>query len=183
MEKKFFYSCYLKIIISELLWKTENKTNGNYKWGVVRKHAAKFLGKHLCVADLQTHECFPCKFWEIFKNTFFTEHFRDRSSYRRCSVKKGVLRNFAKFTGKHLCQRLFLIRPGHATLLKKSFWHRCFPVDCEKFLRTPFSQNTSGRLLLYQYDYASLTLGVSPCICKGNQCQCEEKRLENTHNH
>ena len=25
----------------------------------------------------------------------------------RCSVKKGVLRNFAKFTGKQLCQRLF----------------------------------------------------------------------------
>ena len=30
-----------------------------------------------------------------------------RSSHRRCSVKKGVLRNFAKFTGKHLCQNLF----------------------------------------------------------------------------
>ena len=26
---------------------------------------------------------------------------------RRCSVKKGVLRNFAKFTGKHLFQGLF----------------------------------------------------------------------------
>ena len=26
---------------------------------------------------------------------------------RRCSVKKGVLRNFEKFTGKHLCQNLF----------------------------------------------------------------------------
>ena len=25
----------------------------------------------------------------------------------RCSLKKGVLRNFAKFTGKHLCQSLF----------------------------------------------------------------------------
>ena len=25
-----------------------------------------------------------------------------RSSHRRCSVRKGVLRNFAKFTGKHL---------------------------------------------------------------------------------
>ena len=24
-----------------------------------------------------------------------------------CSVRKGALRNFAKFTGKHLCQRLF----------------------------------------------------------------------------
>ena len=30
-----------------------------------------------------------------------------RGSHRRCSVKKGVLRNFAKFTGKHLCQCLF----------------------------------------------------------------------------
>ena len=30
-----------------------------------------------------------------------------RSSHQRCSVKKGVLRNFAKFTGKHLCQSLF----------------------------------------------------------------------------
>ena len=26
---------------------------------------------------------------------------------QRCSVRKGVLRNFTKFTGKHLCQSLF----------------------------------------------------------------------------
>ena len=32
---------------------------------------------------------------------------KNRSSHPRCSVKKGVLRNFAKFTGKHLCQSLF----------------------------------------------------------------------------
>ena len=30
-----------------------------------------------------------------------------RSSRRRCSVKKGILRNFAKFAGKHMCQTLF----------------------------------------------------------------------------
>ena len=35
-----------------------------------------------------------------------------------------------------------------ATLLKKRLWHRCFPVNFAKFLRTPFLQNTSGRLLL-----------------------------------
>ena len=29
-----------------------------------------------------------------------------RRSHRRCSVIKGVVRNLAKFTGKHLCQRL-----------------------------------------------------------------------------
>ena len=31
----------------------------------------------------------------------------DRSSHRRCSIKIGVLKNFAKLTGKRLCQRLF----------------------------------------------------------------------------
>ena len=30
-----------------------------------------------------------------------------RSSHWKCSVKKGVLRHFAKFTRKHLCQSLF----------------------------------------------------------------------------
>ena len=54
--------------------------------------------------------------------------------------KKGVLRNFAKFTGKHLCQSLFSnkvadLRP--TTLLKKRLWRRCFPVNFVKFLRTP----------------------------------------------
>ena len=29
------------------------------------------------------------------------------SSHRSCFVKKGVLRNSAKFKGKHLCQSLF----------------------------------------------------------------------------
>ena len=35
-------------------------------------------------------------------------------------------------------------RPQPATLLKKSLWYNCFPVNFAKFLRTPFLQNTSG---------------------------------------
>ena len=71
----------------------------------------------------------------------------DRSSHKRFSVQKGVIRNFTKFTGKHLCQCLFFnkvagLRP--ATLLKKRHWHRCFPVNFVKLLRTIFLQNTSG---------------------------------------
>ena len=70
---------------------------------------------------------------------------------RRCSVKKGVLKNFAKFTGKHLCSSLFLnkvagLRP--VTLFKKRLWHRCFPVNFAKFLGTPLLQNTYGWMLL-----------------------------------
>ena len=42
---------------------------------------------------------------------------------QRCSVKKGVLKNFSKFTGKHMCQSPFFNRIAclsPATLLKKS---------------------------------------------------------------
>ena len=75
-----------------------------------------------------------------------------RSSFPEVFCKKGVLKSFANFTGKHLCQSLFLnkvagLRP--TTLLTKRLWHRCFPVNFSKFLRIPFLQNTSGRLLLY----------------------------------
>ena len=35
-----------------------------------------------------------------------------------------------------------------ATLLNKRLWQGCFLVNFAKFLRTPFSQNTSGLLLL-----------------------------------
>ena len=77
-----------------------------------------------------------------------------KSSRRRCSLKKCVLRNFAKFIGKHLYQGLFFnkvagLRP--ANLLKKKLWHKCFPVNFEKFLGAPLLQNTSGRLFLPQH--------------------------------
>ena len=64
-----------------------------------------------------------------------------RSSHQRCSLRKGVLINFAVFTGKHLCQSLFfneITGLSPATLLKKRLWHRCFPVNFAKFLRTLF---------------------------------------------
>ena len=45
----------------------------------------------------------------IFESAFtnssdFAE--KNRSNHRRCSIRKDVLRNFAKFTGKHLCHSL-----------------------------------------------------------------------------
>ena len=64
-----------------------------------------------------------------------------RSSHQRCSVSKGVLRNFTKFAGKHLCQVLFYNKvagPDPATLSKKRLWHKCFPTNFAKFLRAPF---------------------------------------------
>ena len=47
-----------------------------------------------------------------------------------------------------------------ATLLKKSLWHRCFPVNFVKFERTIFLQSTSGRLVpgLYFVPYEAKSL-------------------------
>ena len=64
-----------------------------------------------------------------------------RSSHRRCSVRKVVLKNFSKFTGKLLCQSLFFNKVAglrFAILWKKRLWHRCFQVNVAKFQRTPF---------------------------------------------
>ena len=79
------------------------------------------------------------------------ENTMNRNSHQRCSVRKGILRNLANFTGKQQCQSLFFnkfasLRP--ATSLKKRLWHRFFPVNFSRILRTPFLQNTSGRRLL-----------------------------------
>ena len=94
-----------------------------------------------------------------------------RSSHRKCSMKNGALKNFAKFTEKHLCQSLFFSKvvgllssyrnqsiylnsklifwflyDGNrpATLLRIRLWHRCFPVNFAEFLRIHFY--TSGHL-------------------------------------
>ena len=65
--------------------------------------------------------------------TYFTVQ---KQSLRGVLIK-NVLKNFAKFTGKHLCQSLFLNKVAglrSTTLLKKKLWHRCFPVNFAKFL-------------------------------------------------
>ena len=49
--------------------------------------------------------------------------------------EKSGLKNFSKFTGKHLCQSLSFNKTE--ILSKKRLGHRCFPVNFEKFLRTP----------------------------------------------
>ena len=85
-----------------------------------------------------------------------------RSSHQSFSVRKDLLRNLTKFTGKHLCQSLFFNKVAAATLLKKRLWHRCFPVNFEKFQRTPSLQNTSWWLLLSMHWCKSQTLQKFP---------------------
>ena len=81
----------------------------------------------------------------------------DRSSHWRCSVKKLFL-EILQNSQEHNCARVsFLIKlqasgsRHQASLLKRRLWYRRFPVNFLKFLRTHFSQNTPGLLLLNRY--------------------------------
>ena len=63
-------------------------------------------------------------------NLFFST---DRNSRPKVFCKKGVVKNFAKFTGKHRCWGLFFKRV--AALLKKRLKYRRFPVNFTIFLK------------------------------------------------
>ena len=56
-----------------------------------------------------------------------------RSSHHRCSMIKGVLRNFAKFTRKHLCQQLYLKRDFGTDVFLWILWN----FQEQLFYRTP----------------------------------------------
>ena len=68
---------------------------------------------------------------------FICQGYHYRSSHQRCSMKKGVLRNLAKFTGRHLCQSLFFnkvagLRPQACNFIKKETLAQVFSCKfCE----------------------------------------------------
>ena len=83
---------------------------------------------------------------QVIKKLVLSQNFK--SSRSDGFYKKGVLRNFPKFTGKHPCQSLFFNKVA-CNFIKKETLAQVF--SCEffsKFLRTPFSHNTFGRQLL-----------------------------------
>ena len=114
----------------------------------------KWKGKSLSYSWVFERELFLFYFWENvlwakssselpLRSRHTQMHFKiGRSSHRRCFAKKGVPRNFSKFTGKHLCQSLIFNNVAGL---------RYLPVNFVKLLRTPFLRNTSGRLFRWKF--------------------------------
>ena len=64
-----------------------------------------------------------------------------RTSHRRRSIKKGVLKGLANFTEKkNMCWSL-----QACNFIKNRLQHRCFPKKIAKFLRTPIFANIYER--------------------------------------
>ena len=80
---------------------------------------------------------YHCK--SLFKT--FRDIRNNRSSHQRCSMKKGIVKNFTTFTGKHLCQSLFFNKVTGlrlATLLKKETLTQVFSREFCKILKNTY---------------------------------------------
>ena len=75
-----------------------------------------------------------------------------RSSHRKCSIKKAVLKNFVIFTGTES----LLIKFEACKFIKKRLQHWCFTLHVRKFLKTPILRNISERLLLIVLYFSNL---------------------------
>ena len=132
----FFTSVSGRVLLLCVLFRVRKSGNSLFEIPKKLLHNWSFIRpfpKYSKDGKLFRRDTYGCLFQNIFSI--------NRSSHQSCSIKNGVHRNFTKFTGKHLCQSLFF---------NKVTGLRCFPVNFVKFLGTPFLQNTSGRLLLYQ---------------------------------
>ena len=136
--------------------------------------------------------CWPRNFIDIFHPTkiwsvvFITSNcalisvssankvIKKRSRHRRCSVKEVVLRNFAKFTGKHLCQSLFsdkVVGLGPATLLKKETLALVFFCEFCKIFKDIFPREQLSTT-------ASEKINVLPLHSVNRSCWSAEAYLE-----
>ena len=78
-----------------------------------------------------------------------------RSSHRICSVKKGILKNFANFTGTNMCWSFFLIKLQAPTQVFSCEICEIFKNTCfEEHLQTAASK--MGRILFLFFFYFPL---------------------------
>ena len=81
----------------------------------------------------------------LYLPTFWQKCALNRSSRSEVFCKKGGLRNFVKFTGKHLCQSLFFNEgPQACNFIKKETPAQMFPCESfETFINNFFTKHLS----------------------------------------
>ena len=126
---------------------------------VIQKNFAKFIGKYI-YHSLSFNNFLFINFWEHFSQNIcehlLAENLQEflLSSFvqkqpQEVSCKRGVLKNFVNFTGKHFCLSLFLIKLQACNFVKKRLQHSSFPVQLDKFLKTSLLKSICERLFLF----------------------------------
>ena len=82
----------------------------------------------------------------LMQNFIFCAVSNDKCRSSRSEVK-DVLKICSKFTGKHPCRSVVLIKL-QSSFIEIALRHWCSPVNLLRIFRTFFAKNTSGWLLL-----------------------------------
>ena len=96
---------------------------------------------YLCITPQNQALHAPNFFLQIAQKVITSHNLETRSSHLRCSVKKGVLKTFANFLGKHLFLGLFLIKLQALDL--QLYW-KLTPAQvfsCKIFKKTYFEEH------------------------------------------
>ena len=93
------------------------------------------LSRHTLIVCFRFFDDIEVSWWKIFKFLWGVRSIR--SSHSEVFLGKGVLKICCKFTGERPCRSAISIK-----------LQICSPAYLLHIFRTPFSKNTSGRLLL-----------------------------------
>ena len=93
------------------------------------------LSRHTLIVCFRFFDDIEVSWWKIFKFLWGVRSIR--SSHSEVFLGKGVLKICCKFTGERPCRSAISIK-----------LQICSPANLLHIFRTPFSKNTSGRLLL-----------------------------------
>ena len=96
---RIYSSWCIRNFFSEFFLRTDTRIQNPVKPCALRKQPK------CCLSLNYFHKSFAKYF--ILDVWLGSEYYYDRRSHRTCSVRKGVLRNFAKFTRKYMCQSPF----------------------------------------------------------------------------
>ena len=113
---------------------------------------------------------------EIFSLTIFAKHSISDSEKNQSPdvfFKKGVLKNFAKFTGKHQCQSLFFDKLqglGLQLYFKKKTLDQVFSCECSKISNNTFLIEHRWWLLLPEYASALVSFCITSSLFKLFRC-------------
>ena len=102
------------------------------------------------------HWCFPGKFRNFLE---------EQKQLPEVFCKRDVLKNFAIFTEKRLCWKLFFNKVAasscviqHCSFIKMIIQHMCFSVNIAKFLKTLILKNICEELFLKKLSASVLAL-------------------------
>ena len=112
----------------------------------------------------------------MLQQKYFTEKYSQcclhkqqnvRNSHRRCFIKKGVLKNFAKFSGKRLCQSLFFNKVNNKDTRTTSLTSCC--LYCKGYIRykTIFCHTVAldvQLMFLFEVKIVSFTRYLDFCV-------------------